>query len=433
MARTESTVARAELARQNEETVLAEASLKGARIVSMVRLAVCALMSAAMAWIPYALGYGAPRQDLARTVAIAAYFVFSIANALVLRTIQPKSARAAIRAGTVVTLIDYSFPAFMAIRASQMGDVHAATAAMGAAVFALTLCYAISLYHWLQVALSTGVACAAFVVTSWYTHQLELSQTLFVLGMYIGIGLLIGRNNYRIRTMFLELRRRDNLTRFLAPEIAEEVMRLGHGALAPVQREVTVLFSDIRNFTTLSETLPPDAVLKFLDEYFGHMTQLVKGHHGIVNKFIGDGMLAFWNVPTRHEDHAVAAVRAALDMRKVLAELNAARAAVGANPINIGVGIHTGVVAAGMLGGADQHEYTVIGDAVNVASRVEGLTKLHGVDVLVSERTWELVKDRFACTRQGEDQVKGRSERVVVYAVREPIPQSGPRESGAAA
>jgi adenylate cyclase len=119
-------------------------------------------------------------------------------------------------------------------------------------------------------------------------------------------------------------------------------------------------------------------------------------------------------------------------MRKVLAELNAARAAVGADPIRIGVGIHTGVVAAGMLGGADQHEYTVIGDAVNVASRVEGLTKVHGVDVLVSEATWALVKDRFVCSRAGEDQVKGRTERVVVYAVKEPIPGTVP-QAGAAA
>jgi len=431
MARTESTVARAELARQNEEAVLSESSLRGARIVSVVRLAVCVLMSAAMAWIPLALGHAPPNRDLARTAAVAFYMVFAVASAMVLRTMTPQRAWVAIRASTAVMLIDFAFPAFMAVRSYQAGDVHAASAAMGAAAFGLTICYSISNYHWLQVALATAIASAAFLTTAWYTNQFDLSPCLFVIGMYIGTGMLIDRNNQRIRTMFLELRRRDNLTRFLAPEIAEQVMSLGRDALAPVEREVTVLFSDIRNFTTLSERLPPDAVLKFLDEYFGHMTQLVKGHHGIVNKFIGDGMLAFWNVPTRHEEHAAAAVRAALDMRKVLAELNAARAAVGADPIHIGVGIHTGVVAAGMLGGAEQHEYTVIGDAVNVASRVEGLTKAYGVDVLVSERTWELVKDRFACVRKGEDQVKGRTERVVVYAVNDAIPGSGAR--GAAA
>jgi adenylate cyclase len=431
MARTESTVARAELARQNEEAVLSESSIRGARIVSVVRLSVCFLMTMAMAWIPVMLGRAPPHQELSRTIAVGFYILFSLGGWLALRRMTPRSAATAIRAGSLAMLIDFAFPTFMAVRSYQLGDARDASIVMAAAALGLTLCYAISLYHWLQVAAATVVACAAFLITAWYTDQFELSPCLFVTGMYIGTGMLIGRTNRRIRTMFLDLRRRDNLTRFLAPEIAEEVMRLGSSALAPVQREVTVLFSDIRNFTTLSETLPPEAVLKFLDEYFGHMTQLVKGHQGIVNKFIGDGMLAFWNVPTRHEEHAVAAVRAALDMRKVLAELNAARAAVGADPIHIGVGIHTGVVAAGMLGGAEQHEYTVIGDAVNVASRVEGLTKAHGVDVLVSERTWELVRDRFACVRKGEDQVKGRTERVVVYAVNDAIP--GPDARGAAA
>ncbi len=432
MARTESTVARAELARQNEEAVLAESSIRGARIVSVVRLSVCFLMAAATAWIPFALGQAPPAPELSRSLAVVGYFLFSISAVIALRRVGHRTAATAIRAGSAVLLIDFAFPTFMTVRSYQVGDFGHASAVMAAAAFGLTLCYAISLYHWIQVAAATAIACAAFLITARYTNQFELSPCLFVTGMYIGTGMLIGRTNRRIRTMFLDLRKRDNLTRFLAPEIAEEVMRLGSSSLAPVQREVTVLFSDIRNFTTLSETLPPEAVLKFLDEYFGHMTQLVKGHRGIVNKFIGDGMLAFWNVPTRHEGHAVAAVRAALDMRKVLVELNAARAAVGADPIHIGVGIHTGVVAAGMLGGADQHEYTVIGDAVNVASRVEGLTKAHGVDVLVSEATWALVKDRFVCARAGEEQVKGRAERVVVYAVKEPIPGTATKAGAAA-
>src|SRR5439155_19078528 len=107
---------------------------------------------------------------------------------------------------------------------------------------------------------------------------------------------------------------------------------------------------------------------------FGRMSQIVKGHDGVVGKFMGDGLLACWGVPDALDDHAVRAVRAARDMRRALRELNNYRETQGLGPLKIGIGIHTGVVAAGMLGGNLQAEYTVIGDAVNVASRVEGLT-----------------------------------------------------------
>ena len=187
--------------------------------------------------------------------------------------------------------------------------------------------------------------------------------------------------------------------------------------LAPSQREVTVLFTDIRDFTAMSEQMAPSEVLAFLDRYFGHMSQIVKGHDGIVNKFLGDGMLAVWGAPDSDELHAEKALKAALDMRKKLKEFNQERVHEGKAPIRMGIGIHTGIVAAGMLGGADQHEYTVIGDAVNLASRIEGLTKSLGVDLLVSESTWKQLKAKFEGVRAGEEHVKGRVESVVVYTV----------------
>jgi adenylate cyclase len=195
------------------------------------------------------------------------------------------------------------------------------------------------------------------------------------------------------------------------------VLAGGEAALQPVQCEVTVLFTDIRDFTTLSEAMAPRDVLEFLDDYFGHMAQVVKGHDGLVNKFLGDGMLAFWGVPDRSPDHAELALKAALDMRKKLVELNQAREKAGRAPVRFGIGVHTGTVAAGMLGGADQHEYTVIGDAVNVASRIEGLTKSHAVDILVSESTRLKAGERFTARRVAEEKVKGRAETVVVYAL----------------
>jgi adenylate cyclase len=422
MARTESTVARAEIARQNEEVVLAEAALRGSRTVAWARLATFFLTSAAMGLIPRALGRPeiGHQRDPPMAAALVVYLLFTVGAVVGTHLAQPRSARRAIRAGLTLLLLDFSFMAFMGIRSFQVG--HGAHPQIGAAAFAAVLCFTVASYHWSQVVVGTVLACAGYLLVDVYVGTYDLSPTLFVVGIYCAMGLLFTLTNRRVRTMFLELRRRDNLTRFLAPEIASEVMRLGGAPLKPTEREVTVLFSDIRNFTGLCETLPPEAVLRFLDDYFGHMTQLVKAHAGIVNKFLGDGMLAFWNVPERNPEHAAAAVRAALDMRKVLRELNDARAAVGAPPIAIGVGIHTGKVAAGMLGGADQHEYTVIGDAVNVASRVEGLTKQHGVDLLVSESTWALIQDRFAGERVGQEHVKGRAEPVVVYAVRDAAP-----------
>ncbi len=126
-------------------------------------------------------------------------------------------------------------------------------------------------------------------------------------------------------------------------------------------------------------------------------------------------MMAVWGVPERLEDHATPALAAALDMQVKVAERNAERARLGHPPLRIGIGIHSGTVAAGLLGGAEQHEYTVIGDAVNVASRVEGLTKRLGAGILVSAAAWEMAGGRFSGARIAEERVKGRDEPVVVY------------------
>jgi adenylate cyclase len=145
------------------------------------------------------------------------------------------------------------------------------------------------------------------------------------------------------------------------------------------------------------------------------MSLVVKGHDGVVGKFLGDGMLAFWGTPDRIADHASRAVKAARDMRRVVVELNVERARTGLAPIAIGIGIHTGKVAAGMLGGSLQSEYTIIGDAVNVASRIEGLTKEHKLDLLISETTKAAitVETREVATAE----IRGRAEPIVLYTL----------------
>jgi adenylate cyclase len=321
----------------------------------------------------------------------------------------------------VRAVIDYGWITFMGWWLSHhemVGAVPGDRYINGILLMAAMLIFAAASYNLWVVAWNVVAALASFFISQTIDgFSVPVDVQLFVCAAFVCVGGSVAMLSRYIRDMFLSLRKRDNLTRFLAPQVAEHVMNLGDTALAPVQREVTVLFSDIRDFTALSEKLPPEQVLAMLDEYFGHMGQIVKGREGIVNKFIGDGMLAFWNVPDRDERHALHAIQAALDMRTKLRELNEHRAVFGQPPLRIGVGVHTGMVAAGMLGGADQHEYTVIGDAVNVASRVEGLTKPLGCEILVTESTWALLGGKFAGRRVAEEKVKGREQPVVVYAL----------------
>jgi adenylate cyclase len=416
----ESTVARFEVARANQEQVLAESALRGERVVSLVRIALMVLVGLSQGLIARMSGEQLP-DDPVRKAAVMLYAASAILIAVAVHRGTPNRHRAMWRP-VATTLLDCGFFGFMAWRAVlAKGEFNPQ---MLAASCAVVLAFSVARYSWLHVVMSTVVASATYVGVCAWAGELDWPKVSFVLGCYIALGLLLGWANMAVSSMFLGLRRRDNLSRFLPRQVVERVLG-GEGTLAPVQREVTILFSDIRDFTSLSESLPPRAVLELLDDYFGHMGHIVMEHGGIVNKFLGDGMLACWGVPDGDANHAVHAMQAALDMRRKLEEINAWREQRGEPPLRIGIGLHTGVVAAGMLGGAEQHEYTVIGDAVNLASRVEGLTKALGVDVLVSESTWRAGEGRFQGERVSEEHVKGRREAVVVYSLKGRAPPEG--------
>lgn len=422
----DTTVARFELARANQEQVLAESSLQGERRVSNVRLALLGLFTVSQAFIGRLSGEMVA--DLERGLAVLLYAVFSVGAWVVLRREVPHVRRSA-WLPIPTTLADVGFMSFMGWRSYEVTGKF--DPAMSAAYGAVILAFSVARYSWLHVLLSTVLVSGAYTWLRWYTGTFTPAGVSFVVGAYLGLGLLIGLTNTAVGGMFLALRRRDNLSRFLPRQVVDRVLNQGDMSLMPVQREVTILFSDIRDFTSLSETLQPKEVLELLDEYFGHMSQIVMAHEGLVNKFLGDGMLACWGVPDGSDTHAEQALRAALDMRAKLVEINAQREARGQPPLRIGVGLHTGVVAAGMLGGAEQHEYTVIGDAVNVASRVEGLTKALGVDILLSESTLRRVGGRFVCERISEEKVRGRREAVVVHSLKGRAPSAAEAESEA--
>ncbi|MFY2557037.1 adenylate/guanylate cyclase domain-containing protein [Corallococcus terminator] len=407
-------VARFALSRANEELVLAESSLRGELRVAWVRLALMALLSLSQGGIAHVTGEPMPPHDFHRVLAIVLYALFSVVALLVLRRQRPHL-RHARWLPVPTTVADTSFFAFMAWHAwARTGQFDAG---MLGASMGMVLVFSVARFSWMHVLLSTTLSSVGYALVACLTGHGTWSSTSFVVFCYVTLGLLIWMTNAEVGSMFLRLRRRDGLSRFLPKQVVERVMQSGDTSLQPVQREVTILFSDIRDFTMLSETLQPREVLELLDEYFGQMTHIVMARGGIVNKFLGDGMLACWGVPDSSEDHAELAMHAALDMREKLGELNKRRTSQGLPPLRIGIGLHTGVVAAGMLGGAEQHEYTVIGDAVNLASRVEGLTKVHGVDILVSESTWLRGGGDFTGRRLGETHVRGRREAVVVHAL----------------
>ena len=221
--------------------------------------------------------------------------------------------------------------------------------------------------------------------------------------------------------MHVSLVRKQQMMRFLSREVVEQFeagaleMELGG-----VKRRVTILLSDIRGFTAFSEDRDPLEVVSLLNEYFTEMTRVVFRHGGVVDKFMGDAVLAVFGSPVAHADDAQRALKTALDMHQALQTLNARWQGRGAPLLHIGVALHTGDVVAGNIGSPERMEYTVIGDTVNVASRLESLNKTHGTWMLLSETTLAALGQTPGVRDVGSTEVRGRHQSVRLYTVDAP-------------
>ena len=203
---------------------------------------------------------------------------------------------------------------------------------------------------------------------------------------------------------------RNSFGGYVSPQVMNAILAGSvHPGLAGERREVAVLFSDIRDFTRRSEGMTPESLIDMLNQYFTEMTDVVHANDGTVDKFIGDGMMAFFGAPQRLENPSQNAVDAALQMLDRLETLNRRLVEQGFEPLRIGIGIHVGDVIIGHVGSASRHEYTAIGDAVNTASRVEGLTKDAGCALLVTKPVFSALARRTGFSDLGSMEIRGRS------------------------
>ena len=219
-----------------------------------------------------------------------------------------------------------------------------------------------------------------------------------------------------------EQRLMSTLCRYVTREVAERVLAdRDKLKLGGDRQTVAVLFSDIRNFTNIFEESTAEEIVSMLNDYFTRMMEPVFRYEGMLDKFIGDAMMAVFGAPVTREDDAERAVMAALEMRRILSRYNRQRVARGLQPIQTGIGITKGEAITGNIGSERRMDYTVIGDTVNVASRLEGLTKNYEHKILINDQVYEDIKDKIPCIDLGFAQIKGKGESVHIYGVKEPL------------
>lgn len=275
----------------------------------------------------------------------------------------------------------------------------------------------------------------ALVICSWSfnAHGLILPLASAWLGTLVltpaGLGLRYARERLlRGETEAERALVMDIFARFVSADVANEMWeRRGQGSLAGESRTVTIIFTDIRNFTTLSESEPSGKVVEWLNDYFGRMNSIVESFGGHINKYIGDGLMIVFGAPVDRGDgeEARAAVECGLTMLDEIERMNEDWKGTGRPLIKIGCGIHTGEATCGVVGAERRLEYTVIGDTVNLSARLESTTKEFKVPILISEPTARLLADDYMVQPLGETKVKGKTKSTTVFTVARRKPGTG--------
>jgi len=287
---------------------------------------------------------------------------------------------------------------------------------VGIAAFALPRC---GTRHWTDMAKGVGITAGLFVaylVASFLAFDrgyiLDLFYPLLLLPVvYVSNIVYVVITEQSDKRFVKEL-----FGRYISPQIAKEIVSRadsGQLQLGGEEREVSVFFADIRGFTRISEQLSPEAVMQMLNSYLSVIADAVVQHDGIVNKFVGDNIMAVWNAPQSQPEHALLAVKAAWEAQQKLAELR--QKDIRPIPVRFGIGVNTGIAVAGNVGSAGRSEYTVIGDSINTASRI--CSSAPGDEVWIGAETYNRTKDYIETEQLEPQQMKGKAEPITLYKV----------------
>jgi class 3 adenylate cyclase/HAMP domain-containing protein len=237
----------------------------------------------------------------------------------------------------------------------------------------------------------------------------ELERAYKQIKKYAFEAVLAQKKEQRIRHIF---------QKYVPQELIDKFFANPESMLVGDNRVLSILFSDIRSFTTISEAMAPDDLVNCLNRYFSSMVDIIMNRKGIIDKYIGDAIMAFWGAPVKHDDDALQSVLAGLDMMDEVEVFNAHQREIGKPEFRIGIGINYGVVTVGNIGCERKMDYTVIGDMVNLASRMEGLTKTYHQPILISESLHMKVQDALPCRLLDTVAVKGKTRGVKIFTVR---------------